>query len=352
MSRADRVGAQLEERELDCLLVTNLVNVRYLTGFTGTNGACVVTRDERLFLTDSRYVEQAKQQVTEFERLEASRELLGDLAARLSGRAGFDDAHVSVKAHAALADKVPDGVELVPAAGLVEGLRAVKDEAELAAIRAAASLADGAYEQLRDTGLVGRTEREVARSIVRYLEDQGADEVSFPPIVAAGAHGALPHASPRDVEIPSGVLVVVDLGARLDGYCSDCTRTFATGPLEDRASEGYEVVRRAQETALGEVRAGAVAKEVDARAHELVESGFGIGFDHGLGHGVGLEVHEGPRLARTAKGSLEAGNVVTVEPGLYVPGDFGIRIEDLVAVTADGREVLTGFPKELVTVDG
>ena len=352
MSRADRVAELLHERELDCLLVTNLVNVRYLTGFTGTNGACVVARDERLFLTDSRYVEQSKQQVTEFERLEASRELLGDLAARLKGRAGFDDAQVSVKAHAALAEKVSDDVELVPAAGLVEALRAVKDEAELAAIRAAASLADRAYEQLRDTGLVGRTEREVARSIVRQLEDLGADEVSFPPIVAAGAHGALPHASPRDVEIPSGVLVVVDLGARLDGYCSDCTRTFATGPLEDRAREGYEVVRRAQEAALGEVRAGAVAKEVDAMAHELVESGFGVGFDHGLGHGVGLEVHEGPRLARTAEGSLEAGNVVTVEPGLYVPGDFGIRIEDLVAVTADGREVLTGFPKELVTVDG
>jgi len=352
MSRADRVVALLDERELDCLLVTNLVNVRYLTGFTGTNGACVITPDERLFLTDSRYVEQAKQQVTEFEHLEASRELLGDLAARLRGRAGFDDAHVSVKAHAALAEKVPDGIELVAAAGLVEGLRAVKDEAELAAIGAATALADGAYERLRDAGLVGRTEREVARSIVRYLEDQGADEVSFPPIVAAGAHGALPHASPRDVEIPSGVLVVVDLGARLDGYCSDCTRTFATGPLEDRANEGYEVVRRAQEAALGEVRAGAVAKEVDAMAHELVESGFGIGFDHGLGHGVGLEVHEGPRLARTAEGSLEAGNVVTVEPGLYVPGDFGIRIEDLVAVTADGHEVLTGFPKELVTVDG
>ena len=352
MSRADRVVELLDEHELDCLLVTSLVNVRYLTGFTGTNGACVVTRDERLFLTDSRYVEQSKQQVTEFERLEASRELLGDLAARLKGRAGFDDAHVSVKAHAALAEKVSDDVELVPAAGLVEALRAVKDEAELAAIRAAASLADRAYEQLRDTGLVGRTEREVARSIVRQLEDLGADEVSFPPIVAAGAHGALPHASPRDVEIPSGVLVVVDLGARLDGYCSDCTRTFATGPLEDRAREGYEVVRRAQEAALGEVRAGAVAKEVDAMAHELVESGFGVGFDHGLGHGVGLEVHEGPRLARTAEGSLEAGNVVTVEPGLYVPGDFGIRIEDLVAVTADGREVLTGFPKELVTVDG
>jgi Xaa-Pro aminopeptidase len=352
VSRADRLVVLLEERELDCLLVTNLVNVRYLTGFTGTNGACVVTRDERLFLTDSRYVEQAKQQVSEFERLEASRELLGDLAARLTGRAGFDDAHVSVKAHAALGDKVSDGVELVPAAGLVERLRAVKDEDELRAIRAAAQLADRAYDELRATGLAGRTEREVARSIVRFLEDQGADEVSFPPIVAAGAHGALPHASPRDVEIPRGVLVVMDLGARLDGYCSDCTRTFATGPLEDRVGEGYEVVRRAQEAALGGVRAGAVAQEVDAMAHGLVEAGFGTGFDHGLGHGVGLEVHEGPRLARTAEGSLEAGNVVTVEPGLYVPGEFGVRIEDLVAVTADGREVLTGFPKELVTVDG
>jgi Xaa-Pro aminopeptidase len=352
VSRADRLAALLEERELDSLLVTNLVNVRYLTGFTGTNGACVVTRDERLFLTDSRYVEQAKQQVTEFERLEASRELVGALAARLRGRAGFDDAHVSVKAHAALAGKVPDGVELVPAAGLAERLRAVKDEAEVRALRAVTTLADGAYERLREEGLVGRTERGVARSIVRFLEDQGADEVSFPPIVAAGAHGALPHASPREVEISPGVLVVVDLGARLDGYCSDCTRTFATGPLEERQAEAYEVVRSAQAAALGEVRAGAVCSEVDAMARQLVQSGFGIGFDHGLGHGVGLEVHEGPRLASTAEGSLEAGNVVTVEPGLYVPGEFGIRVEDLVVVTDGDPQVLTGFPKELVTVDG
>ena len=352
MSRADRVVALLEERELDCLLVSNLVNVRYLTGFTGTNGACVITREERLFLTDSRYVEQAKQQVTEFERLEASRELLGDLAARLSGRAGFDDAHVSVKAHAALADKVPDGVELVPAAGLVEGLRAVKDEAELASIRAAASLADGAYELLRDAGLAGRTEREVARSIVRHLEDEGADEVSFAPIVAAGAHGALPHASPRDVEIPRGVLVVVDLGARLDGYCSDCTRTLATGPLDDRPLAAYQAVLDAQHDALDELRSGIPCKHVDAIAREAVMSGFGIGFDHGHGHGVGLEVHEAPRLAQRAEGSFEAGNVVTVEPGVYVPGEFGIRVEELVLVTDGYPEVLTAFPTELVTVDG
>ena len=352
MSRADRLVDLLAERELDCLLVTDLVNVRYLTGFTGTNGACVVTRDERLFLTDSRYVEQAKQQVAEFSQLEASRELLGDLGARLSGRAGFDDAQLSVKAHAALAYKLPDGVELVPAAGLVERLRAVKDEDELRAIGAATEIADAAYERLRADGLVGRTEREVARWITRFLEDAGADEVSFPPIVAAGAHGALPHASPRDVEIPRGVLVVLDLGARLDGYCSDCTRTFATGPLEDRQVEAYEAVRAAQAGALDDVRAGKACKEVDASAREAVKSRLGVGFDHGLGHGVGLDVHEGPRLAPSAEGSLEAGNVVTVEPGVYVPGEFGIRIEDLVVVTDDGCDVLTGFPKELVTVDG
>jgi Xaa-Pro aminopeptidase len=199
---------------------------------------------------------------------------------------------------------------------------------------------------------VSRTEREVARSIVRFLEDRGADEVSFPPIVAAAENGALPHAAPRDVEIPSGTLVVVDLGARLDGYCSDCTRTFATGPLPDSQIEAYDAVLDAQRDAVEAVRAGAVCKELDAQAREAIQARLGISYEHGLGHGVGLEVHEGPRLARTAEGSLEAGNAVTVEPGVYVPGEFGIRIEDLVVVTDGGCEVLTGFPKELVTVDG
>jgi Xaa-Pro aminopeptidase len=251
VSRADRLAGLLEEKELDSLLVSNLVNVRYLTGFTGSNGACVVSRDERLFLTDSRYVEQAKQQVGDFELLEASRELLGDLAQRLHGRAGFDDAHVSVKAHELLASKVADAVDLVPAGGLVEQLRAIKDDSELAAMRAATAVADAAYDRLRQDGLSGRTELEVARSIVRFLEDEGADEASFPPIVAAGAHGALPHAEPRDVEIPRGTLVVVDLGARVDGYCSDCTRTLATGALDERLREGGSGSTTAWGTASG-----------------------------------------------------------------------------------------------------
>jgi Xaa-Pro aminopeptidase len=278
--------------------------------------------------------------------------MLGDLAGRLRGRAGFDDAHLSVRAHGRLAAKAGTGVELVPAGGLVERLRAVKDEEELRAMRAAARIADSAYEQLRDRGLTGRSEREVARSMVRQMEELGAEGPSFPAIVAAGAQGALPHAEPRDVEIPPGTLVVVDAGARVDGYCSDCTRTFATGPLDDGALEVYELVRRAQGEALAAARAGAARRDVDGVARRIIEeAGHGERFGHGLGHGVGLEIHEDPRLTRTAEGSLEAGNTVTIEPGVYLPGSFGVRIEDLVAIGADGPEILTGFPKELVTVE-
>ena len=352
MSRADRLVALLEERSLDWLLVTNLVNVRYLTGFTGTNGACLVSPDERLFFTDFRYVERARAEVREFERVEGGRDLLGDLAARLRCRSGFDDAHLSVRAHKRLAEKAGERVELVAAGGLVERLRSQKDEAELRAMRAATQIADVVYEEVRERGLVGRSEREVARSMVRRMEDLGAEGPSFPPIVAAGANGALPHAEPRDAEIPAGTLVVIDAGARVDGYCSDCTRTFATGPLDDGAVEVYELVLRAQQEALAAARAGAERREVDGVARQIIEeAGHGERFGHGLGHGVGLEIHEDPRLTRVAEGALSEGNTVTIEPGVYLPGSFGVRIEDLVAITRDGPEVLTAFPKELVTIE-
>ena len=351
-ARTDRLVGLLAERELDCLLVTNLVNVRYLTGFTGTNGACIVSSDERLFLTDFRYVEQARSQVQGYERVEAGRDMVADLAGRLRGRAGFDDAHMTVELHRKLGEKVAEGVELVSAGGLVERLREVKDELELDAIRAAAEIANEAYEELRERGLAGRTERDVALTLTRSLEDRGAEGASFPAIVAAGAHGALAHAVPRDVEIPGGTLVVIDMGAQVDGYCSDCTRTLATGPLEDGALEVYDLVRRAQDEALRAVRAGASCKAVDAVARDIIEAaGHGERFGHGLGHGVGLEVHEAPRLAKTAEGELRAGTVVTVEPGVYVPGELGVRIEDLVVVTDGEPEVLTAFPKELVTIE-
>ena len=351
-ARADGLVELFAERELDSLLVTSLLNVRYLTGFTGTNGACVVTPDERLFFTDFRYVEQAREQVAGFERIKAGSDMLGDLAKRLRGRAGFDDDDLSVAAHRKLGEKLPDGVELVPAGGLVEQLRAVKDETEVAAMAAAAEVATAAYHSLRERGLAGRTEREVARGLTRFMEDSGAEGASFPPIVASGAHGALPHAVPRDVEIPRDTLVVIDLGAIVDGYCSDCTRTIATGSLGDDVLEVYELVRTAQVEALGATVAGAECRAVDAVARDLIDAaGHEEHFGHGLGHGVGLEVHEGPRIGKTAEGSLEEGNAVTVEPGVYVPGEVGVRIEDLVIVSDGEPRVLTGFPKGLVTID-
>ena len=239
----------------------------------------------------------------------------------------------------------------MPAGGLVERLRAVKDESEVASMRAATELATAAYESLRERGLVGRTEREVAVDLVRFMEDSGADGPSFPPIVASGAHAALPHAVPRDVEIPLDTLVVIDMGATVDGYCSDCTRTLATGTPGDDALEIYELVLRAQGDSLAAVKAGAECRAVDAVARERIDAGgHEQHFGHGLGHGVGLEVHEAPRLGKTAEGSLETGNAVTVEPGVYLPGRVGVRIEDLVIVSNGEPEILTGFPKQLVTV--
>jgi Xaa-Pro aminopeptidase len=352
VSRADRAVDLLAARELDSLLVTNLVNVRYLTGFTGTNGACIVTPEERLFFTDFRYVEQAREQVPDFERIEVGRDILGELSKRLRGRAGFDDEHLSVAAHGKVAEKAPEGVELVPASGIVEELRAVKERSEVASMRAAAEFATAAYESLLERGLAGRTEREVALGLVRFMEDSGAEGSSFPPIVAAGGHGALPHAVPRDVAIPENTLVVIDMGALVDGYCSDCTRTLATGDIDDEAREVYEVVLRAQTESLQATTAGAECRAVDAVAREIIDAaGHEEHFGHGLGHGVGLEVHEDPRLGKTAEGALAAGNAVTVEPGVYLPGRVGVRIEDLVIVRDGEPEILTAFTKELVTVD-
>lgn len=356
-ARAAGLARLLSERELDALVVTDLVNVRYLTGFTGTNAVCVVGEDLRLFVTDFRYVEQAEREVEGFDGVRGEQELLGDAAARLAdtpaARVGFEDDRLSVRRHARLRELLPDRIELVAAGGLVEELRAVKEPGELLSIREAAQLADDVCEYLCNRGVAGRTEREVAVDLEREMRDRGADGPSFPTIVASGPHGALPHATPRREPVAAGTLAIVDLGCVVDGYSSDCTRTFATGPLGAAAAAAYQLVLDAQEKALAAVRAGAGCREVDAVARELIEAaGHGDRFGHGLGHGVGLEVHEAPRLSQTADGSLAAGNVVTVEPGVYVAGEFGVRIEDLVVVRAGGCEVLSRFPKGLITLAG
>jgi Xaa-Pro aminopeptidase len=356
--RAARVATLARERELDLLLVTNLVNVRYLCGFAGTNGVCLIGNDEKIFVTDFRYVERAQTEVPDYDVVRGKRDFLGDVAELITAhagngsRVGFDDADVTVRNHSRLTGMLDGAAELVPAAGIVEALRARKDEGELASIRAATEIADEVYRWLIEVqGLAGHTELEVSRALERRAEDLGADAVAFPPIIAASANGALPHAVPGTAEIPRGTLVVVDFGCQINGYCSDCTRTFATGEIDNEARETYELVRSAQAAAVDAVGADVDLASVDAAAREkIAEAGRSEQFGHGVGHGVGLEVHEGPRMAPEVDGKLETNNVVTVEPGVYVPGKFGVRIEDLVVVTPDGAETLTSIPRELITV--
>jgi Xaa-Pro aminopeptidase len=335
-------------------LITEPTNLRYVTGFTGSNGFAVVGPSIRRFVTDFRYVEQAKVEVADFDREQGPQELLSALSS-LEGvtRLGFDDAHLSVKAWRRLGELLPEGVELVPAAGAVEAVRAIKEPGEILRIGAAAALVDEIYGWLLERGLVGRTEREVAVELEHEMRVRGASGPSFDSIVASAEHGALPHATPRDVPIARDTLVTLDIGAVLDGYCSDCTRTWATGPgVPDELAELYALTLRAQVTALAAVAPGPEGREIDAIARDIIgAAGHGEHFGHGLGHGVGMATHEGPRLARTATARLEPGNVVTVEPGVYVPGVGGVRIEDLVVVTESGHDVLSNTTKELLTVE-
>ncbi len=349
--RGNRLAASLAERELDQILVTELVNVRYLTGFTGTNGACICGSDTRLFLTDFRYTERAATEVEGWETITVSDDWLAGIAGHLHGRIGFEDDHVSVRLLERLKGKLADGVEPVAAGGAVEKLRRIKDEGELEAIAAASALADEVWTWSLERGLAGRSEREVARAAEARIRELDA-EPSFPTIVAAGQNGALPHAEPGDREIGSGELVVFDMGAKLDGYCSDGTRTFAVGEPGEEGRAVYETVRAAQAAALEAISAGVGGEELDRVAREAIaEAGHGDRFGHGLGHGVGLEVHEAPRVSPRSDDVLESGEVVTIEPGIYLPGKLGVRIEDLVVVSDGGCRNLSGLPKELQLVE-
>ena len=364
--RASRLAAAAREHGLDLLLVSDPVNVRWLTGFTGSNALAILgtghTGSAGVFLTDFRYVAQAADQVPPlWDRRQAAQELLGpalgehfpDWDGAGPPRVGFDDAAVTVAELERIRAAIGERGDLVPAAGLAERLREVKDDGEVSRIREAAHLADHALTEVLGRGLAGRTEAQVALDLEVTMRRHGAEAISFPPIVASGAHGALPHAVPRASVIEPGVLVTIDWGARLDGYCSDCTRTFAAGGEPGEEERGvYELVLRAQEAALAAVRPGPTGSEVDAVARALIDAaGHDEHFGHGLGHGVGLEIHEGPRLSRLGATALAPGMVVTVEPGVYVPGRCGVRIEDLAVVTPDGAEVLNTLPKALEVVD-
>jgi Xaa-Pro aminopeptidase len=362
-SRAERLAALAAEHELDQLLVGDLVrlgdsgpdaiaNLRWLTGFSGTSGLAIVGADDRVFLTDFRYVDRAAREVAaEFERSTAERELLAGAAKRLRGRVGYDDANTSVKNLRKLEELVAEGVELLPAGGLVERLRRRKDDGELEAIAEAARLGDQAYKWVFERGVIGRTEREIMLGAHQRMRELGADDPSFPAIVAAGENSAMPHHGSSERAVRAGELLLIDMGAIVDGYSSDCTRTVAAGDIADDARELYELVRSAQAAALDAIRAGVAARDADSAARDpIVAAGQGEHFGHGLGHGVGLEVHEAPRLSQKSDQTLEVGDVVTVEPGVYLPGRFGVRIEDLVAVTEEGCRNFSNFPKDLRVV--
>ena len=339
----------------ELLLVTTPLNVRYLTGFTGSSGVAVIGPDTRVFITDFRYAEQSAAEVDpSFHRHIMSRELASELAGLLPEgelRLGFEDEEMTVRTHAKLGEALPARIELVAAGTPVGRLRAVKEPTEIAAIAAAAELADAALREVMEQGIAGRTEAEVALAIEDGMRRRGASQASFETIVAAGAHGALPHATPREVAIGAGELVVIDWGAVLEGYCSDCTRTLATGGLSSEAAIVYDTVLDAQLAGLAEIRPGAGGKATDGVARERIDAaGHAEHFGHSLGHGVGLEVHEKPNLSKRSDDVLQSGNVVTCEPGIYLPGQLGVRIEDLCVVTESGAEILTHIPKELITV--
>jgi Xaa-Pro aminopeptidase len=309
-----------------------------------------VKRAQVLIFTDGRYIEAARG-VDGLEAVLVDREFAPGVAAELPEAAepplAFESDHLTVSRHATLA---ASGLELIPTTGIVQRLRAVKESAELEEIRRAARIAESVYERLCSETIAGRSERDVAWWFEQALREEGADGLAFDVTVASGPNAAQPHHSSGDRKIGNGETVVVDAGARVDGYCSDCTRTFATGPLPEELRRAYAVCRAAQEAALAEVRAGADARGLDAVVRrEIEEEGFDV--LHGLGHGVGLEVHELPVLRPTAEGLLQPANVVTVEPGVYLPGTGGVRIEDLVIVTENGAEVLTPFTKDLLTLD-
>ena len=344
MNRIDRLRPLLEEP----LLVTAPVNVRYLTGFESTNAALLVDGERAVLFTDFRYAEEGRK-VEGVDFVEVERALVRGVAGHLEGTIGFEKSHLTYAGWELLRDA---GLELVPRAGVVERLRAVKSGDELETIRRATEITNEAFERLAGERFVGRTERELAFRFAVFLHELGSHGEAFPTVVASGPNGATPHAHAGDRVIERGETVVVDGGASLDGYASDCTRTFATGPLPDELARAYDVVLEAQLEGLAAVATGASGPQADAAARTVIDrAGLGDAFGHGLGHGVGLLVHEAPTLRPESEDVLEPNNVVTVEPGVYLVGLGGIRIEDLVVVRDGGPLVLTAFAKELVTVE-
>jgi Xaa-Pro aminopeptidase len=355
--RRDRLRRALAARELDAFLVTDLVNVRYLAGFTGSNAALLIRVDDEtpVLATDGRYRTQAAQQVPDarivIDRACAAH-LVREAAETGVARLGFESHVLTVDAHAALIS-LSEGTELVRAPGTVEALREVKDAGEIALLRLACEAADAALADLVASGGLrpGRTEKDVRNDLEARMFAHGADGVSFETIVATGGNSAVPHHRPTDAVLAAGDLVKIDFGALVGGYHSDMTRTFALSPVAQWQRDIYDLVAAAQRAGRDALAPGASLAGVDLASRQVIaDAGYAENFSHGLGHGVGLQIHEAPGIGASAAGTLLAGSVVTVEPGVYLPGQGGVRIEDTLVVGSDKTptpELLTRFPKEL-----
>jgi Xaa-Pro aminopeptidase len=351
--RRRAVAARLDDLGVDALLVTSLVNTRYLTGFTGSNGQLLIGPDLELFLTDGRYGTSARREVPDVERFSAERSYRGAVAERCTtagvSRLGIEAGAMTVADHAALDAALGDGVALVALDDVVEQERLVKDDEERDLIRRAQAATDAAFTGILDRVAVGMTEQWVARELERLMIEAGADGLAFDPIVAFGENAAEPHHEPNHRTLEEGDVIKLDLGALVEGYHADMTRTIAFGQPASELRKIHDVVRQAQEAAIDAVRPGATGVEVDAAARSVIDdAGYGARFVHGLGHGVGLEIHESPWLGTTQDNVLPEGAVVTVEPGVYLEGIGGVRIEDMVEVMSDGCAVVGVSSRDMV----
>jgi Xaa-Pro aminopeptidase len=351
VTRVAAVRQAVLERGLDAMVVEQPTNRRYLSGFSGSSGIAVVSADDAWLITDSRYYGRATAEAPEFRLVKAGLAMLEHLAQTLAGagarRVGLEADFVTLEYHDRLAAKV-EGVEWVPTTGVIGGLRACKDAGELDRIARAAALTDAAMAHAYAVAAPGMTERELAWALEVFVRERGADGPAFEFIVAGGPNGALPHHEPGHRPLVAGEPVVVDIGARLDGYCSDLTRTFCLGePADPDYLAAWEVVAEANKVATAHVRPGVTGREADAAGRDVVAAaGYGDAFGHGLGHGVGLDIHELPRLGPAVDNlSLAANMVITIEPGIYLEGRFGVRIEDLVVIRESGAELLSRAAK-------
>jgi len=353
LTRLPRLREKLRAKGLDALLVTSLPNVRYLTGFTGSNAMVVVLPRTVYFLTDQRYRQQSKEQVRGVRRIISRTTLFEALSEhRLlrRGRVGFEAKHLSYASHRLLRRLLP-GVDLRPVHECVEDIALRKDDAEIALLSMAIRVTEQVFGRVLSLLRPGVRELEIAAEITYLHRRLGAEGDAFEPIVASGERGALPHARPSRRKMRNGDLVTLDFGCTVAGYCSDLTRTVAIGRASRRAREVYRAVLTAQTEALAAARPGMLAGDLDHVARSrLKRAGFGRYFSHSLGHGIGLRIHERPRVAPRGRERLEVGSVVTIEPGVYLPGELGVRIEDDLVLTDDGCRVLTSAPKELMVL--